>query len=169
MSAGRSLYVIASAAPPVLGIAEGIDALQQRWNVSLILSPAAASWIDVDKLAATTGCLVRSEARLPTEQDPLPKADAILAAPLTFNTLNKWAAGIADTLAVAILCELLGTGVPITAVPCVKQALREHPAYSDSITRLREAGVRFVDADPLSHRRDDGLVGFDWSRVAREM
>jgi phosphopantothenoylcysteine decarboxylase len=35
---------------------------------------------------------------LPGERDVLPKSDAIIVAPATFNTVNK-AAGIADTLA----------------------------------------------------------------------
>jgi hypothetical protein len=33
----------------------------------------------------------------------VPEADAVLAAPLTFNTINKWAAGISDTLALGLL------------------------------------------------------------------
>jgi len=36
-------------------------------------------------------------------------------APATFNTVNKWAAGISDTLALGILCEAYGMGIP-TAV-----------------------------------------------------
>jgi hypothetical protein len=36
---------------------------------------------------------------------PLPPADAIAVAPATYNTINKWAAGISDTLALGILCE----------------------------------------------------------------
>ena len=31
----------------------------------------------------------------------LPEPDAIIVAPATFNTINKWAAGIADTLRLA--------------------------------------------------------------------
>jgi len=33
----------------------------------------------------------------------------------TFNTLNKWALGIGDTLAARILCEYLGDDNPIVA------------------------------------------------------
>jgi phosphopantothenoylcysteine synthetase/decarboxylase len=64
-------------------------------------------------------------------------------APATFNTINKWAAGISDTLALGTLCEAYGMGVPISVLPCVSEALTAHPAYRDSLKRLRGMGVRF--------------------------
>jgi transcriptional regulator with XRE-family HTH domain len=36
---------------------------------------------------------------MPDEPDELPAADAVVVAPATFNTVNKWAAGITDTFA----------------------------------------------------------------------
>lgn len=89
----------------------------------------------------------------------------MLAAPLTFNSLNKWAAGFADTVAVGLLCELLGAGVPIVAAPCVKDLLRRHPAYEASIKRLSDAGVRFVDPDAVTQVGQNGLSAFDWPAV----
>ena len=58
-----------------------------------------------------------------------PAADAVVVAPATFNTVNKWAAGITDTFAAGLLCELTGLGVPIVAVPLVKDALARHVAF----------------------------------------
>jgi hypothetical protein len=55
MTSPPSLYLVACSAPPVLNIAEAITDLQDRWDVSLILSPTAATWIDVDEVAASTG------------------------------------------------------------------------------------------------------------------
>lgn len=169
MSPNRCVYVIASAAPPVAGLADLIGQLQGRgWTVGVVLTPAAATWIDAEELAASTGCVVRSAARLPSEDDPLPKADAVLAAPLTFNSLNKWAAGFADNVAVGILCELLGAGVPIIAATCVKDLLRKHRAYGESLKRLADAGVRFIDPDSVTCRADNGLAAFDWDTVLHE-
>lgn len=162
----RCVYVIATAAMPVLEVARPIELLKNRgWTVGVILSPTAAEWLDDKRLAEFTGCIVRSAPRMPTEDDPLPDADAVLAAPLTFNSLNKWAAGLADTAAVGNLCESLGAGVPIVAAPCVNDELRRHPAYSDSIERLSAAGVHFIDPDTVS-RQDD--KAFDWDAVLRE-
>src|SRR5438034_5108813 len=85
---------------------------------------------DAERLAELTSTPVRIHPRRPDEQDPLPPAHAVLAAPLTFNSINKWAAGISDTLALGLLNELLVDGPPIVAVPWAKAALRAHPAYS---------------------------------------
>lgn len=73
---------------------------------------------------------------MPGENDSFSEADAIMVAPARFNTLNKWVLGIADTLAVGILCEYFGRDVPIVA-PCLKQDLARHPAFpkSRSLTR----------------------------------
>jgi phosphopantothenoylcysteine synthetase/decarboxylase len=67
-----------------------------------------------------------------------------LVVPATFNTINKWVLGIGDTLALSILCESLGRHIPIVAVPYLKNELAYHPAFSRSITTLREWGVRVL-------------------------
>jgi flavoprotein len=81
---------------------------------------------------------------MPDEPDELPPADAVVVAPATFNTVNKWAAGITDTLATGLLCELTGLGVPIVAVPLVKEALARHVAFGRSREVLNEMGVRVL-------------------------
>jgi phosphopantothenoylcysteine synthetase/decarboxylase len=81
---------------------------------------------------------------MPDEPDELPPADAVVVAPATFNTVNKWAAGIWDTLATGLLCELTGLGVPIVAVPLVKEALARHVAFGRSREVLNEMGVRVL-------------------------
>src|SRR5207302_7819416 len=152
----RSVYVVVSAAPPVLRISEFIIGLQaRRWQVSLIATPTAATWIDLGGIASATGCVTRVAPRSLYEPDTLPPADALVAAPLTFNTLNKWAAGISDTLALGLLNEGLGLGLPIIAAPVVKAALRRHPAYSASIATLRGCGVQVLDPDAIAIRLPD--------------
>jgi phosphopantothenoylcysteine synthetase/decarboxylase len=93
----------------------------------------------------------------------------LVVAPLTFNTLNKWAAGISDTLALGILNELLGVGIPMIAAPCIKGTLRRHPAYGDSTRRLTGCGVTVMDPEFITTRDDDGLATFDWARILREI
>lgn len=165
--ARQSLYLVTSAAPPVLRLEEFIPRLSaDGWTVCVIATPTAASWIDLDDLATTTGCVTRVQPRPPRQQEKsLPRADALLAAPLTFNSMNKWASGISDTFALGVLNEMLGTEVPIVAAPCVKAALRRHPAYADSVARLTKAGVTLLDPDTITARAEDGLATFDWSYV----
>jgi phosphopantothenoylcysteine synthetase/decarboxylase len=162
----RWLYLVVAAAPPALRIAEFVTALQAAgWNVAVIATPAAAGWIELDALAAETGCTTHVHTREPRAQEPLPRATAVVAAPMTFNSINKWAAGTSDNLALGILNEMLGTGVPIVAVPCVKAVLRKHPAYEESIGRLTRAGISMMDPDAVTRRADDGLATFAWPQI----
>ncbi|MGW5049747.1 flavoprotein [Actinokineospora sp. NPDC004072] len=163
---GGSAYLVVTAAPPVRQIGEFIALLSEEgWRVSVIATPTAASWVDLDALEKDTGCLTRVTARLPGQQDSLPRADLVIAAPLTFNSLNKWAAGISDCLALGVLNELLGAEVPIIAAPCVKTLLRKHPAYDDSVERLTQCGVFMLDPDAITTRATDGLADFDWAQI----
>ena len=164
--APRWVYLVVSAAPPVLRIEELVIALSgEGWSVCVIATPIAASWIDLDALAAQTGCLTQVHGRSPREQESLPRADAVVVAPITFNSINKWAAGTSDTLALGVLNEMLGSDVPIVAAPCVKAVLRTHPAYDESVARLTRAGVCLMDPDAVTVRAEDGLATFDWPQI----
>lgn len=146
ISSERVLYLIVCAAPPAQQIHQHIPALQEAgWDVCVIATPQAARWIDSKQLEALTGHIVRTDYKLPGEADPLPKANAILAMPATFNTINKCAQGIGDTLVASLLCECVGRGTPpIVLVPCLKMDLVHHPAFSKSIVLLRECGVTIL-------------------------
>ncbi|GCE09490.1 flavoprotein [Dictyobacter aurantiacus] len=140
------LYMIVCAAPPAETIDEFIRQVQQAgWDVCVIATPHATRWIDMPTLETLTGHVVRVDYKLPGEGDPLPKADAIIVIPATFNTVNKWAAGIGDNLAVSLLCEALGNGqIPLLLIPCVKMDLVRHPAFARSIALLRDCNVHVL-------------------------
>lgn len=146
VSQKRVLYLTVCAAPPAQQIHKYIPALQEAgWEVCVIATPQAAHWIDRKQLEALTGHVVRTDYKLPGEADPLPKANAILAMPVTFNTINKCAQGIGDTLVSSLLCECIGRGAPpIIVVPCLKMDLVRHPAFSKSIALLKECGVKVL-------------------------
>ena len=117
------------------------------WDVYLIATPQATKFIDIPLLESLTGHQIRSEYRHPTETESTPQADAVVVAPTTFNTINKWAQGITDTLALGILCEYMGLGMPIITIPCLPESLACHPVFSKNIALLKECGV-FVLYDP---------------------
>ena len=89
---------------------------------------------------------MRSEYKRPEEPDVLPRADALVVFPATFNTMNKWTLGISDTLALGLLCEYTGLKMPIVAVPCFRTGggLDGHPAFFRSLQMLKEYGVRVL-------------------------
>jgi phosphopantothenoylcysteine synthetase/decarboxylase len=65
-------------------------------------------------------------------------------APATFNTVNKWAQGISDTLALGLLNESVGLSLPIAVAPWPNAALAGHPVFQRSIATLREWGVTIL-------------------------
>jgi phosphopantothenoylcysteine synthetase/decarboxylase len=142
-----ALYVISCASPAAAGVDGLIDAGRRAgWTVCSILTPQATKFADRALLEALTGFPVRSEYKRPEDPDVLPGADAVVVYPATFNTVNKWALGISDTLALGLLAEHTGLGTPIVAVPCVRAGggLDTHPSFGQSLERLRAWGVRVV-------------------------
>lgn len=96
---------------------------------------------------------------------PLPPADAIAVAPATFKTINKWAAGISDTLALGILCEAYGMGIPIAAFPNLNAAQAAHPAYARSLDVLREMGVLIGSYEPHKPKAGGGADRYRWEEA----
>jgi len=107
-----------------------------------------------------TGHPVRSAYKLPGEPDVLPPPSALLVAPATFNTINKWAAGISDTLALGLINEALGMQIPVVAVPLIGRTLAVHPAVVTSLATLRQAGVTVLD---ISARPDP--TALPWHQI----
>jgi hypothetical protein len=161
------LYVIVCAAGIAADVSKLITAAQERdWEVGVIATPVAMNgFFDTAAVEALTGRAIRSTWRTPADPRPFPPPDAVVVAPATFNTINKWAAGIADTLALGTLCEAYGLGVPVAALPCVADALAAHPAYRDSLTRLRAMGVRFGEPYTGEVAEDGGRPEFGWERA----
>ncbi|MEU9733152.1 flavoprotein [Streptomyces sp. NPDC048002] len=161
------LYVVVCAAGIASGVGELVAAARQRdWEVGVIATPVAMNgFFDTEAVAALAGRPIRSAWRTPADPRPFPPPDAVVVAPATFNTVNKWAAGLADTLAVATLCEAPGLGVPVVALPCVADALAAHPAYRESLTRLRAMGVRFGEPYTGEPRPDGTRPEFGWRRA----
>jgi phosphopantothenoylcysteine synthetase/decarboxylase len=145
--ATRVLYVIACAAGAAPEIGRLIAQAQQRgWDVNLIATPAAVNCLDTSALEAQTGHAVRSDyQRIEDDRGrSLPHADAIIVAPATYNTINKWAQGVSDNYALGILAEAIGLGICVVVLPFVNAALAAHPAFQRSVRELREAGVTIV-------------------------
>jgi hypothetical protein len=86
------LYAIVTGSPPARSVSDLIDLAQaDGWDVCLIASPNGRRFIDADALEVKTGHPVRSEYKEPGEPDVLPPADAMIAAPVTGNSLANWA------------------------------------------------------------------------------
>ncbi|MGH3940930.1 MAG: flavoprotein [Pseudonocardiaceae bacterium] len=136
------LYVITCATPAARDVGKLVDLAQKRgWCVCVIATPSAIAFIDKVALEQQTGFPVRHQYKEPGTPDVLPPADAMIVGGASFNTLNKWALGISDTLALGLLTEGIGLGIPIVALPFVNTALVAHPAFDRHIEALRASGV----------------------------
>jgi phosphopantothenoylcysteine synthetase/decarboxylase len=165
------LYVVGCGGYPAAHLGAFIDRLPAGdWDVCVIATPSGLRFMDSAALQAQTGHVVRSEYKQPDAPDVLPPADAMAVLPATFNTTNKMAQGISDTLALGLLNEAIGRGLPILAVPNPNAALARHPAFAASVAALRSWGVRVL-FDPETYPLPTPNMGppsgtiFPWDAV----
>lgn len=120
--------------------------LAEEWQPIVVGTPASAAWLDVDAVTRLVGEPPRFEQRSPSQPKRGGAPAAVVVCPATFNTINKAAIGISDTYALGVLCEALGSAVPLVVVPMVNDKLWGHPGWAGSLAVLRNAGTVFVDA-----------------------
>ncbi|MET8814260.1 flavoprotein [Streptomyces sp. NPDC004549] len=160
------LCVVVCAAGVAGDVGKLITAAQEAdWDVGVIATPQGLGFLDATAVETQTGYPIRSAWRSPGDPRPLPPADAIAVAPATFNTVNKWAAGISDTLALGILCEAYGFGIPTAVLPYVNSAQAAHPAYGQSLDRLREMGVLIGSYEPHRPKAGGGADRYRWEEA----
>jgi phosphopantothenoylcysteine decarboxylase/phosphopantothenate--cysteine ligase len=72
------------------------------------------------------------------------KADLILVAPATANTISKIAMGIDDTPVTSTVTTAFGTGIPIVIVPAMHASMYKHPIVRKNIKKLEKRDVEFI-------------------------
>ncbi|WP_217546431.1 flavoprotein [Streptomyces sp. GbtcB6] len=160
------LQIVVCAAGVATDVGKLITAAHERnWDVGVVATPQGLGFLDVEAVEAQTGLPIRSAWRTPDQPRPTRPADAIAVAPASFNTVNKWAAGISDNLALGILCEAPAMGVPIALLPYLNSAQAAHPAYRQSLERLREMGVLIGSYEPHRPKAGGGADRFRWEEV----
>jgi phosphopantothenoylcysteine synthetase/decarboxylase len=112
-------------------------------SVIVIPTPNAARVIASRELADIPGARV-VESYFDLAIRPRPPRGVVLFAPCSFNSLNKLAHGIADTLALSVAAEAIGRRTPVIVAPSLNQPLLEHPAAQASLKTLPGWGVVVV-------------------------
>ena len=166
------LYALVCAAPRARGIGNLVTRAQVvGWTTCVLATPPALRFFDAAGIEKLTGYPVRSAYKHPDEPDVLPPADAMIACPVTFNTLNKWALGISDTLVLGLLTEAVGLRLPIVAAPSLNNAQERHPGFGRSVAALREMGVRVLYGPGEYEPAAPGTGGrpYDWSTPLRAL
>lgn len=137
------VYVIACGAGPATDLASFLHlARSAGWTVCVTATPQGAELLDMAAVSELTEYPVRLDYTKPTPA--WPPADLILVAPATLNTVNKFAAGIADSVALSLLTECFGLDVPVVVAPNVNPGLARHPRFRTSIDQLKAWGVHVL-------------------------
>jgi phosphopantothenoylcysteine synthetase/decarboxylase len=140
----RVLSVIVCGAGPAAAVGTLVNlACDRGWIVQVVATPAALDFFNPADIEKLTGSPVRSQYRNPGELRSR-QSDAIIVAPASYNTINKWARGISDTFALGILAETTGLGVPTVVLPFVNSALASRAPFQRSVQSLRAEGVRIL-------------------------
>lgn len=72
------------------------------------------------------------------------KADLIIVAPATANTIGKIASGIDDTPVTSYVSSALGAGIPILIAPAMHDTMLGHPIIQENLKKLEKAGVKLI-------------------------
>lgn len=114
-----------------------------------VLTPEAQRLVHANLLEWATGHRVVTELTGAIEHVALAgnvegKADLVIIAPGTANTIGKMACGIDDTPVTTLATTALGEGIPILLVPAMHEPMYNHPIVRRNLDTLREIGVEVM-------------------------
>lgn len=72
------------------------------------------------------------------------KADLLLLAPATANTLSKVSRGIDDTPVTTCASMALGNGIPVMVAPAMHSAMRQNPFVVENLKTLSSHGISII-------------------------
>ena len=170
----RHLLAVPCGAGPSADIGVLISIAQRAgWTVSVTATPSAIGFLDVTAIGAATGAEPRTSFEASAGRDrtrTVRKADAVIIAPATYNSVNKLACGIADNYALTVVAELVGLGVPTVVVPYVNAALARRAPYQSAISVLSAEGIRILGPGDQWEPHEPGAGGqrqdqFPWQQA----
>ncbi|MEM3736833.1 MAG: bifunctional phosphopantothenoylcysteine decarboxylase/phosphopantothenate--cysteine ligase CoaBC [Candidatus Bathyarchaeia archaeon] len=126
------------------------ELIRRGAEVHVVMSKAAQKIVHPNALEWATGRPVITEITGKTEYvellgGPKGKADLLLIAPATINTISKIAHGICDTPVIVFALAALGSRIPVLVCPAMHETLYDHQIMRDNIDRLKTLGFEFVE------------------------
>ena len=73
------------------------------------------------------------------------KANLLLIAPSTSNTISKIATGIDDTTVTTYAVNAIGSGIPVLVAPAAHETMMKNPAVLANVRRLKDIGVEVIE------------------------
>ncbi len=125
------------------------DLMRHGATVIPVLTPEAQKLVTPYAMSFATGqeAIVELDGRVQHVAlmgDVQGRADLLLIAPSTANTISKIACGIDDTTVTTMATVALGSGVPILIAPAMHGAMFNNPMVAENIEKLKRAGVEFI-------------------------
>src|SRR6185312_10738773 len=121
--------------------------VQQGHRIRVVATESALRFVGEATLEGLTGKRVLTDLWTPgaaLDHIELTRwADLVVVCPATANTLNRFAAGLADDLAGALFLAHDRTK-PFLIAPAMNPEMWSHPATVASVTRLRDWDVEFL-------------------------
>jgi phosphopantothenoylcysteine synthetase/decarboxylase len=171
----RVLYLVVCGAGPAADAGKLLVAAHATgWDTYVVVTPAAAAFLDRPAVEAQTGHPLRSAYRDPgMPRRSMPAADAVIVAPATYNTINKLAAGVSDNYALGVLAECIGARLPVVVLPFINAALASRAPLRAAVAALRAEGVRILLGDNgyQPHPAGEGaerIADFPWIAALNE-
>lgn len=118
-------------------------------EVFAVMSPMAQRIIHPHLMEWATGNPVVTELTGKIEHVALvgereTRADLVLVAPATANTISKIACGIDDTTVTSVVSTAFGSKIPLIIVPAMHESMYNHPILMENIKKLKNLDIEFV-------------------------
>ncbi|MBT3283372.1 bifunctional phosphopantothenoylcysteine decarboxylase/phosphopantothenate--cysteine ligase CoaBC [Candidatus Bathyarchaeota archaeon] len=125
------------------------DLMRRGADVYAVMSKSALHIIHPDMVEWATGNPVVTELTGQIEhvlyagEHPL-RADLILVAPSTANTIGKVACGIDDSPVTTTLTTGIGAGIPVIIAPAMHASMYKHSIVIENIEKLQRHGINVL-------------------------
>lgn len=119
------------------------------YNVKTIITPNAKNFVSPLVLETLTNEVCYFEEFNPrnnTQHISLCDwADVFVIAPISANTVSKFACGIADNLLSDVFCAYLGTQKPVLLAPAMNENMWNNEIIQENISRLKKAKCTIIE------------------------
>lgn len=121
------------------------------FNVKVVLTKNALNFVSPLILETLTNNKVYYEQFDPREDvehiSLVDWADIFVVAPISANTISKFALGIADNLLSSIFCAYLGTKKSILLAPAMNTNMYKNPIIQENLKKLNNFGCEIIDCE----------------------
>ncbi|KAK7437499.1 hypothetical protein VKT23_018571 [Stygiomarasmius scandens] len=168
----KYVQIVICAAGPAKDAATLIAlAKKELWDIQVVATENAIAMLpqaDHQALRDATG-QISLRGTYATEGEQRRRADAIIVAPATVNTVSHMALVLCSNYVTSMLNEAIGKSIPIIVLPSLKKDISDRPAFRAHIESLREEGVQILlgeeygGINPTNQSSKDGpLPPFPW-------